>query len=76
MKYVLILSRGGKEKERLPFNANDTTEAITTAMGLAKAEWKERQAEFPYTQEHAPDAVLLCEVWSLNGKDFVSQKKQ
>jgi len=63
MKFILILNRDGKEKMDHRFDAPTTKDAVTKSKALILKEHKERQAEFPFTPEPPPDAILFRECW-------------
>jgi len=76
MKCILLLNRKGKEEVEQRFDASDIEDGEIRSKVLIMEEWRDRQAEFPFTPEPPPDATLLCEVFSVTGEEVQKAKEQ
>lgn len=61
MKCILTLSRNGQETLHRFDDVKTLEEAGTKSEAIIQKEWRERQAEFPFTEELPADATLFCE---------------
>jgi hypothetical protein len=57
-EWIAILKRAGREIKRSEFHEADESGAIKRVEMMLKIELKERQKEFPFTEEHPANAIL------------------
>lgn len=58
-EWMVFLVKDGEEIKHHRFHALTPEEALTKSEEFAKAEWEERQREFPFTPEFPADVVLF-----------------
>lgn len=62
--WILFIWYKNEDKQQFSFEKITQDEAIQRSRDIIKKNWQDRQKEFPFTPESAPEAKLFIEVSS------------